>query len=436
MKTRIAILLPLLFVAITVHASAWTLDSCVNYAIEHNIEIKLRGADAESSRLQITQAKSRYLPTLSGYANQSWNIGRGLTSQNTYADRNTTNTSLGAQLNLPVFDGLSTPRQVEYAKASLAAALEQFEAAKDDVTLNVMAAYLQVLYTKELYEVAKHQVDLSDFELRRQSALLEAGKIPEVDLLEAESQLAQDKLNMEQADNDWRLALVDLAQLLNLEDISDFDIVPLENSQQYEVLIQMPEQVYADALKHNHSVRASRLAVDAADKYIKVAKTGYIPSLSFNASVGSNYYTVSGMNNESFARQLKNNYSTGFGLTLSVPIFDAFQTRNAVRRAKVQRITAELQNQQVEQNLYKTVQQAYFRADGAQKKLKAAIVAETAAQKAFKAMSEKYGIGRATPTEYEQAKNKALRTKAEALQAHFELILRTRILDFYTRGNI
>ena len=142
------------------------------------------------------------------------------------------------------------------------------------------------------------------------------------------------------------------------------------------------------------------------------------------------------MNNESFARQLKNNYSTGFGLTLSVPIFDAFQTRNAVRRAKVQRITAELQNQQVEQNLYKTVQQAYFRADGAQKKLKAAIVAETAAQKAFKAMSEKYGIGRATPTEYEQAKNKALRTKAEALKAHFELILRTRILDFYTRGNI
>ena len=86
MKTRIAILLPLLFVAITVHASAWTLDSCVNYAIEHNIDIKLRGADAESSRLQITQAKSRYLPTLSGYANQSWNIGRGLTSQNTYAE--------------------------------------------------------------------------------------------------------------------------------------------------------------------------------------------------------------------------------------------------------------------------------------------------------------------------------------------------------------
>lgn len=436
MRTYIALILTVCLVPLAAQASTWTLDSCVNYAIENNIDIKLRGVDAETSRVQITQAKSRYLPTLGGYANQSWNIGRGLTSQNTYANRNTTNTSLGAQLNLPVFDGLNTPRQVEYAKTSLLAALEQFEAAKDDVALNVMATYLQALYTKELFEVAKHQVELSEFELRRQTALLEAGKIPEVDLLEAESQLAQDKLNMEQADNDWHLALVDLAQLLNLDDVSDFNISPLETSEQYGALIQLPEQVYADALKHNHSVRASRLAVDAADKYIKVAKTGYIPSLSFNASIGSNYYTVSGMKSESFGRQFKNNYSIGFGLTLSVPIFDAFQTRNAVRRAKVQRITAELQNQQVEQNLYKTVQQAYFRADGAQKKLKAAIVAESAAQKAFNAMSEKYGIGRATPTEYEQAKNKALRTKAEALQAHFELILRTRILDFYARGTM
>ena len=415
-------------------AETWNLEKCINYAIEHNIDVKLRDNEAESSRLQITQAKSRYLPTLNGYANQSWSLGRGLTGENIYANTNTSNTSAGAQLSLPLFDGLNTPRQVAYAKASLAAALEQFEAAKDDVTLNVMAAYLQALYTKEMSEVAKHQVELSTYELGRQKALLAAGKIPEVDMLEAESQLAQDRLSLEQSYNDTRLALVDLAQLLNLDNMSDFDIAPLEKSENYMSLLASPEQVYDDALQRNHSVKAYRLAVDAAEKYIRVAKTGYIPSLSLNAGIGSNYYTVSRIPHDSFGKQFKNNYSTNIGISLSVPIFDAFQTRNAIRRAKVQKINAELQAQQAEQNLYKTVQQAYVRADGAQKKLKAALVAESAADKAFKAMSEKYGIGRATPTEYEQAKIKALRTKAEALQAHFELILRNKILDFYASG--
>lgn len=422
--------------AVCVHAEVWTLDRCVDYAVEHNIDVKLRNNQAESDRLQVTQAKSRYLPTVHGYANQSWSLGRGLTSQNTYANRNTSNTSAGAQLSLPVFDGLNTPRQVEYAKASLAAALEQFEAAKDDVTLNVMAAYMQALYTKEMVQIARHQVELSDYELTRRKALLEAGKIPEVDLLEGESLLAQDKLNLEQAENDHVLTLVDLAQLLNLSDMEDFDIAPLETSREYFMLIAMPDKVYADALQHNHSVRASRLAIDAADKYIRVAQTGYVPSLSFSASVGSNYYTVNGEKSKSFASQFKNNYSTGFGISLSVPIFDALQTRNAVRRAKVQRITAELQNEQVEQNLYKVIQQAYVRADGASKKLKAALVADNAADKAFKAITEKYNVGRATPTEYEQSKTKALRAKSEALQAHFELILRNKILDFYARGQL
>ncbi len=422
--------------AFSANAEVWTLDKCVDYAVEHNIDVKLRGNQAESDRLQVVQAKSRYLPTLRGYANQSWNLGRGLTTQNIYVNRNTSNTSAGAQLSLPLFDGLNTPRQVEYSKASLAAALEQFEAAKDDVALNVMAAYLQALYTKEMVQVARHQVELSEYELTRRKALLEAGKIPEVDLLEGESLLAQDKLSLEQAENDCVLALVDLAQLLNLSDTESFDIAPLENSRDYAMLIAMPDKVYADALQHNHSVRASRLAVDAADKYIRVAQTGYIPSLSFSASVGSNYYTVSGQKNESFASQFRHNYSTGFGLSLSVPIFDALQTRNSVRRARVQKITAELQNEQVEQNLYKVIQQAYVRADGASKKLKAALVAENAADKAFQAMSEKYNVGRATPTEYEQSKTKALRTKAEALQAHFELILRNKILDFYARGRL
>ena len=416
---------------LSVSAQAWTLDQCVDYAIEHNITLKQRAADYESSKISVASAKAGYLPNVNAGISQSWSLGRGLTSENTYANRNTSSTSWNASINVPLFDGLSTPRQVSYAKANLAATLEQFEAAKENVTLNVITSYLQVLYNKELHEVALNQVELSKYELSRQEALLEAGKIPEVDMLEAKSQLAQDELSVATSANDTRLSLLDLAQLLELDDIEGFDVAPLEEESG---LLASPDDVYAQALNINHGLRAARSNIFAAERSITLAKSGYMPRLSFNAGIGSSYFTMSGMDSDSFSRQMKNNYSTNFGLSLSIPIFDGLSTYNSVRRAKVQRITAQLQYDEAEQNLYKTIQQAYYQADGAQKKLKASETASETADKAFEAMREKYNIGRATPTEYEQTKTRALRAKAECIQARYEMIMRARILDFYARG--
>ncbi len=412
-------------------SQAWDLEQCVDYALEHNITIKQRMADVESSEISVASAKSGYLPSVSAGVSQSWSLGRGLTSENTYANRNTSSTSWSASLNLPLFDGLSTPRQVSYAKANLATTLEQFEAAKENVTLNVITSYLQVLYNKELEAVALHQVELSKYELTRQQALLEAGKIPEIDMLEAQSQLAQDELSAATSANDTRLSLLDLAQLLELDEIEGFDIRPLKDES---LFLASPEDVYAQALNINHGLKAARSNIFAAERSISVAKAGYMPRVSFNAGVGSSYFTISGMESEPFRKQMKNNYSTNFGLSLSIPIFDALSTHNSIRRAKVQYIAAQLQYEEAEQNLYKTIQQAYYQADGAHKRLKASETASETATAAFEAMREKYNIGRATPTEYEQAKTRALRAKAESIQAKYEMIMRTRILDFYAKG--
>ncbi len=415
--------------SMTAVAETWDLDKCIDYAIEHNISVKSRQNDVASSQQSVTDAKSRYLPTLSANAGQSWNIGRGLTAENTYADRNTSNFQWGASFNLPVFSGLSTTRQVAYAKANLAAVTEQYEAAKEDISINVITAYLQVLYCKELNEVAKGQVELSEHEFTRREALLEAGKIPEIDMLEAKSQLAQDELNMTQTANDIRLALVDLAQLLELDDIESFDVVPLDAESS--LLTMTPDDIFDAAMQHNHTILAARNNIIASEKNISLAKTGYIPTVNFNAGLGSSYYKISGIPNDSFGKQMKNNYSTYFGFSLNIPIFDALNTRNSVNRAKVQNINARLQYDDARQRLFKTIRQAYYQADGAQQKLKASEVAEDAANKAFEAMREKYNLGRATPTEYEQSKTKALRTTAERIQAGYELILRNRLLEFY-----
>lgn len=425
-----AIIATLLLCSIDAQAKSWSLDDCINYAIENNLTVKSQQLSQMSARQSVTDAKSRYLPQVSAGASQNWNIGRGLTSENTYANQNTSSFSWNGGINLPLFSGLSTERQIAYAKANLQQITEQYEAAKEDISINVITAYLQVLYSKEMVDVANNQVELSHYEYTRQQALLEAGKIPEVDLLEAKSQLANDQYSVVQSTNDYTMAKIDLIQLLQLRvEADEFDVLPLDND---DTMIMAPDDAYRMALQYNHSIAAARKGIISSDKNISLAKSGYLPTLSFSTGIGSSYYTLSGHKSESFGRQMDHNLSTSFGFSLNVPIFDAFSTRNSIRRAKIEKLNAELNLDQAEQKLFRDIQQAYYQAVGAQEKKASSLIAEESALRAFEAMQEKYNIGRATPTEYEQSKNKALRCTAERIQAQYELILRSRLLQYYT----
>ena len=328
---RNIIISALLSVTLSGHAGSWDLDSCINYAIVHNITVKSRNTDKMSAEINVTDAKNKFLPEISANASQSFNFGRGLTSENVYANRNTSNFQWGAQLSLPLFQGLSNIRQLNYAKANLRAVVEDYEAAKDDVTLNVISAYLQVLYCTEIHNVTTNQVKLSKDELQRRKGLLEAGKIPEIDMLDAQSQLAQDELSETTARNDYMLALVDLAQLLELDNIDGFSITPLDDSTSS---ILPAEEVYRNALTNNHTILAARNRITAAERNIELAKSGYIPKLSLNAGVGSSYYRINGWKNDSFKDQMSNNFNTYIGFSLNIPIFDAFSTRNSVKKPR------------------------------------------------------------------------------------------------------
>lgn len=411
-------------------AAVWSLDSCVSYAVTHNLTVKARALERDNAEISLTAAKDKYLPQLGAYASESFAFGRGLNSQNTYSDRNTSNFSWGANLSLPLFQGLSAKRGVEYAKVNLRQVVEQWEASKDDVTLNVISQYLQVLYTGELLEVSRLQRDLSSVELQRRRELLDAGKIAELEVLEAESQLAQDELSVVTAGNDRSMALLDLTQLLQLTDTVGFEVAPLDENR-FPLL--SADEVYANAMANNHSVLAARTGIEAAQKNISLAQTGYLPTLSFSAGIGSSYYHLSGIPNESFGSQMRNNLSKSLGFSLNIPIFDAFSTRNNIRRAKVQRLNAELQYEEISTTLYKSIRQAYFLAVGAEKKKGAALEAVKSTKAAFDAMQIKYNYGKANATEFEQAKTAYIRALAEELQARYESVLRLKILEFYNR---
>ena len=417
----------------TAGAETWSLDSCISYAVSHNLTVKSRELSAVSGELDITEAKDRFLPSLSAGASQSFSFGRGLTSENTYANRNTSNFGWNIGLNLPLFQGLRNVRNLDYAKANMLTLVEELESAKDDITLNVIAQYLQALYYKEMVKVATEQVKLSKIELSRREELLEAGKIPELDLLQAKSQLAQDELTEVTAKNNYALALVDLTQLLELGSSEEFDIEAIETDTP--LPLYNADDVYASALTTNHSIKASQLGVESAGKAIKLAKSGWLPTLSFSAGIGSNYYTVSGLTSDKFGNQMRHNLSKSLGFSLNIPIFDGFSTRNSVRKAKVQEINARLQLTDTKNRVYKSIQTAYTQAVAAEKRKASSTVACDATEAALEAMRLKYNYGKANATEFEQAKTAYIKAVSDAVQAKYESVLRKRILTFYYSGS-
>lgn len=419
--------------ALTAGAETWSIDSCISYAIAHNLTVKSRQISAEQGELGVTEAKDRFLPQVQAGANQSWGFGRSLTAENTYASRNTSNFGWNVGLNLPLFQGLRNVRNLDYARSSMVQTLEQLEETKDDITLNVIAQYLQALYCRELHGVALEQVRLSKVELERRKELLAAGKIPEVDLLQAESQLAQDEVSAVTALNNLDIAMLDLAQLLELPSTDGFDIAPL-TTDPVDDRLPSPTEVYESALRINHSIAAARAGVEASGKYVKVAQSGWLPSLSFSAGIGSSYYKTSGYINENFGAQMRHNLSKSLGFSLSIPIFDGFSTRNSVRRARLQEISARLQLSDSRNRLLKNIPQAHTQAIAADKRREASRTAETSTHAALEAIREKYNYGKANATEFEQAKTAYIRAVSDAVQAKYESVLRRRILRFYSTG--
>lgn len=416
--------------ATAVSAETWSLDSCINYALEHNLTIKSSDIERMGGELSVTEAKDRFLPNLSASAGQSWDFGRGLTSENTYANRNTSMFQWNANMSLPIFQGLSAVRQLKYAHANLAMLTEQTEAAKDEVRLSVISYYLQALYNREMLAVNEEKLRLSKVQLERQKILLEAGKVPEVDVIQADAQVAADELTVVTSTNDYQLALIDLAKVLELDNVEGFDVMPLPDEK---VSLLSSDEVYRNALVNNHSILAATRSVDAADKAISVAKSGYIPRINFNAGLGSSYYTVSGIDGASFGKQMRDNFSKSLGFSLQIPIFDAFSTRNQVRQAKMRRLSAELTLEQQRSDLHKTIRTAYYQALGAEKRYQAGGTAVNAAKAALDAMTEKYNYGKANATEWEQAQSTYITSLAQQVQAKYEMILRNRILLFYNR---
>ena len=429
----LVILVQLVRLDVLAQEKQWTLRECCNYAVEHSISIKQRENACRQQELQLSTAKNSRLPDLSASASQNFSFGRGLTEANTYSNTNTSSTSLSLGTSVPIFTGFQIPNQIKLSQLNLEAATADLEKAKDDIRMQVAQAYVQILYDLEIADVARRQIDIDSAQVVRLQAFVDNGKASEAELSQQKATLANSRLTATQADNNTRLAILALTQLLELPTPEGFAIVrpDLTAGDGSAVAIPSPDAIYAEALGIKPEIAAQLLRLKGAAHSIKIAQAANLPSLSLSGGLGTNYYTTSGFKSDNFSTQIKNNFSQYIGLKLNIPIFNRFQTRNNIRNARIEQENQQLQLDNTKKTLYKEIQQVYYNALNAQSKEKSSEEALQSTKDAFQLMQAKYENGKATITEFNEAKNTYLKSESDLVQARYENLYQLALIDFY-----
>lgn len=410
----------------------WDLARCTQWALEHNLSVAQQKTAVQSRTIEKNTADWSWVPNVNASASQNFSFGRGLGGNNTYESGNTSTTGFNLSSGMTLFDGLATPRRIQLAKLNLDAAMEDLEKAKDDVSVSVARAYVQILYNYEICDVAKEQLAIDSLQVVRLEGLYGSGKASAAEVSQQKASLAQSRLSLVQAQNNVRNSLLELAQLLEFPAWEGFAIVRPAVSVD-DLYLSSPDDIYADALGLRPAIRAEQIRLEGSAKQVQIAKSAFLPSLSLSGGLGTNYYSSS-FNSNSFWNQLSNNFSQYVGLSLSIPIFNRMSTRNQVRSAQVNLQNQQIQLRRVQQNLYKEIQQAWNGAVAARFKWEASVSAQDAARDAFVLQQAKYENGKATITEFNEARNRLVKAQSDLVQANYEYLFQSRLLEFYRGG--
>lgn len=417
----------------------WSLEACIDYAYANNIQLKQKVEEQEARKVELHTSKHSWLPAVNANMGQSFQFGRSTSKSGVIVDQNASNTTFNINLDMPIFDGFKIPNDIAARKLDLQAAIESLNKAKEDLAINIASYYLQVLYNKELQRVAQLQVDLDKEQVAKTEAMVDAGKVPLSQLYDIKAQLAKDEVTLTEAANNVQLALLDLAQSLELERSDrSFDIVTpqitdavAENMSS----ILPPETIFDQAVTFKPQIKEQEYLLESQKRMLKVAQAGYYPKLNFGASYSNGYYHTS-MGGEfadtrSFGDQLKQNGQKIVGFSLSIPLFNRFQVRNSVRSARIGINNQQLMLENSKKTLYKEIQQAYYNATAAQEKYQASDKSVAASKEAFDYAQVRYAAGKSTVFEFNEAKTKYAQSLAEQTQAKYDFIFRAKILDFY-----
>ena len=415
----------------------WTLRNCIDYALEHNITIRRNRINVESTQEDVKTAKADFLPSLSGNISQrivnrpNSASGTIISGDNitTSESKTSYNGSYGIDANWTVYNGNKRVNTLKQQQLNSRVAELTVDESENSIEENITQLYVQILYSAEAVKVNESTLEVSRKEFERGQELFNAGSIASSDLAQLEAQVSNDNYQLVTSQTTLQNYKLQLKQLLELDGDFEMDLFlpPLDDSS---VLIPLPtkDDVYQTALNLRPEIESSKLNIEASDMNIKIARAGYIPSLSLSAGIGT---TNANGNDFSFSEQVKQNWNNSIGLTLSIPIFDKRQTKSAVNKAKLQRQTSELDLMDNQKTLYKTIESLWLSANSAQQQYVAATQKLKSTQASYALVSEQFNLGMKNTVELLTEKNNLLSAQQETLQAKYTAILNAGLLRFY-----
>lgn len=410
----------------------WTLEECVNHAIENNVSIKQIELDNKLAEIDKKDAFGNFLPGVNASASHSWNIGLNPNLTTNLMENQTIQyTSMGGSAGIDIFRGLQ--HQNRYRKSKLALISSQYQHLKmeEDVALNVVNAYLQVLFNKENIKVQKQQLQADSLQLVRSQVMVDAGMIPSGDLFDLKATVATGKQRIIQGEYTLLVSKMSLAQLLQMEDFKDFDISDVEyDFELNEIFFQTPEAIYNKAKEERTEIKIAENSVSLAEKDIDIAKGAYLPSLTGFYSFSSRVSYMKGVD-DSFIDQFNLYKGHSFGLQLNIPIFNGFATRNNVTRSKINLEKTRLALEQTELDLERNIYTAFSDAKGAMETYIATQEMLKAREEAFRYTTERFENGMATAFDYNQSQTLLVNTQSDLLRTKYDYLFRTKILEFY-----
>ena len=415
----------------------WNLQACIDYALQQNITIRKNRLNAESAEVDVKTARAALFPSLTASVSQRI-VNRPNSQTNTIIDgdnitssqsKTSYNGSYGIDANWTLYNGSKRLNTLKQQRMNNRIAELGVAESENTIEESITQIYVQILYAAEAVKVNEATLDVSRAECERARALLAAGSIARSDLAQLEAQVSTDKYQLVTAQATLQDYKLQLKQLLELDGEKEMTLyIPTLGHEN--VLSPLPSKtdVYRSALTLRPEIEAGRLNVKASELDINIDRSGYIPTISLSAGIGS---TNTNGNDFTFGEQIKQNWNNSLGVTVSVPIFNNRQTKSAVQKAKIQKQNSELDLLDNQKNLYKTIEGLWLDANSAQQRYVAAIEKLRSTQTSYDLIQEQFNLGMKNTVELLTEKNNLLNAQQETLQAKYMAILNTQLLKFY-----
>ena len=441
MKVKLtALLLIMTISSIWAQEKKWTLEECIDYALENNISIKLSELDLENTEIDRSDAFGNFLPDLNGQirATSSTGLSFDPTTQNPVTTTIRTGTGdLTSFVN--IFNGLQNLNRLRRAKMSTLASQYNLDDLKDDIRLNVANAYLSIISNKETLITQKAQYAETEQSIKRTAELVEAGVLPRGDLLEIEATAAGQEQQIVATENGVLISRISLAQLLQISDYENFDVAEVDvEVPPSEVMNSTPKEIYAKALTFRNDIKFSESNVELAEQDLKISKGALYPTLGAFFNYNTRYsdqeqfdITTGTFNREGFIDQLWLNDGISYGLQLSVPIFTRFANNNNIKRTRINVKQAQLQLEQTKLQLETDINQAYVDVISFAKAYEASQKTLEATSLAFEYSKERYDVGLLNAFDFSQAQSRVDNAEADAVRTKYDYIFRLKVLEFY-----